>query len=101
MNEWPVEVLFGIPAAAIVVGIIGSYALHRWLCSVDRMNALFAQADAAELALRRVSYRQPTAVPVDPFTRIGMNVKARDLAIRIDGGRYARLPANVMYAAPA
>ncbi|CAG9212952.1 conserved hypothetical protein [Paraburkholderia tropica] len=101
MNEWPVEVLFGIPAAAIVVGIIGSYALHRWLCSVDRMNALLDQEAAAESALRRVCYRQPTAVPVDPFTRIAMTVKSRNLAIRIDGGRYARLPASVMCAAPA
>ncbi|WP_321813349.1 MULTISPECIES: hypothetical protein [unclassified Paraburkholderia] len=98
MTDWPPSVLFGIPVAGIIVGHILSYFIYR----LRRAIALDDARDAMEAKARKktgVVYAQPTAVPVDAFTRIATTVKAPNLSIRLDGGQYACSPYTSAYAA--
>ncbi|MFD1554266.1 hypothetical protein ACFSHT_01320 [Paraburkholderia silviterrae] len=91
MTYSPVSEIIGIPATGIFVGIVLSWFVRRLQRSVARYEAQEARSRRAS-PTPNVVYAQPTSLPVDAATRIAMAMKTKNIALRLDGGRYAHAP---------
>ncbi|WP_322061758.1 hypothetical protein [Paraburkholderia sp. J63] len=99
MTYSPVIDIIGIPAIGIFVGIVLSYFLRRLQRSIARDEALAARSKRTSRT-PNVVYAQPTSLPVDVYTRIAVAVKTKNLALKLDGGKYA-YPSLMLDHAPA
>ncbi|WP_028219566.1 hypothetical protein [Paraburkholderia oxyphila] len=91
MTYSPVAEIIGIPAAGIFVGIVLSWLVSRLYRSLALYDALDAQSRRTS-PTPNVIYAQPTSLPVDAATRIAMTMKTKNIALRLDGGKYAHAP---------
>jgi hypothetical protein len=97
MMNSPLYSIIGFPAAGLLVGIVLSYGvrcLQRSIALEDAREAQFKR----ESRVPNIVYAQPTSLPVDATTRIAMTVKAKNVAIRLDGGKYAFPPLELGHA---